>query len=68
MTKRDANGKPLAIGDRVHVKGRADKVMYVAELNDKTAGLAFETGGKASFDMLYARIVKFKKQDRKTQI
>ena len=60
--KTDANKKPLAVGDKVHILGRADKVFYVAELNDKTAGLASERDGKASFDVLYNRIVKFKIQ------
>jgi len=62
MNNQDVNGKRLSIGDKVHILGRADKVMYVAELNEKTAGLSSEKDGKALFDVLYDRIVKFKNQ------
>lgn len=62
MNKVDANGKPLAIGDKVHPVGRGNKILYVIELGDTTAGVSADKDSKSSYGVNYNKLVKMKDQ------
>ena len=60
--KKDANGKYLNVGDKVHILGRGNKVLYIIQLNEDCAGVSPDKAAKTSFGVLYDRLVKFKNQ------
>jgi len=60
--KKDANGKPLSVGDRVHIVGKGNESRYIIELGDNTAGLSADKNATSSYGVLYKYLVKFKKQ------
>ena len=60
---KDKNGKLLKIGDKVHPLGRGDRVLYVVELGDKTAGVSSDQNAQSGNGVLYEKLIKFKNQD-----
>lgn len=60
--KKDANGKYLNVGDKVHILGRGNKVLYIIQLNEDCAGVSSDKAAKTSFGVNYDRLVKFKNQ------
>ena len=57
MKKSDAK-----IGMRVHPLGRGDKVLYIIELGENTAGVSSDKDAKDCYGVNYDRLVKFKNQ------
>lgn len=51
------------LGMKVHPLGRGDKVLFIVEINDTTAGVASLPNLPASYSLLYSKIIKFKNQD-----
>ena len=60
---KDANGKVLNIGDKVHILGRASSVRYIIELGKTTAGIDADKNATSCNGVNYNRLVKFKNQD-----
>ena len=60
--KKDSNGKTLEVGDKVHVLGRADKVLYVIELGETTAGVSHDRNATNCYGVKYSRLVKTRDQ------
>lgn len=57
MKKEDAK-----IGLKVHPVGRGDKVLYINEIGDKTAGVSATKGSTSNSGVLYEKLVVFKNQ------
>lgn len=57
MTKDEAK-----VGMKVHPIGRGDKVLYIVELGEKTAGVSSDKNAKTGMGIFYERLVKFKNQ------
>jgi len=61
--KLDANGKPLKIGDKVHLVGRGSDIRYIIELGETTAGISSDKNATSCNGVNYNKLVKLKKQD-----
>jgi len=62
MLKKDTNGKTLYIGDKVHIVGRGNKVLYIIELGENVAGVSSDKNAETGNGVLYEKLVKFKNQ------
>ena len=51
------------IGMKVHPVGRGNKVLYIIEIGDSTAGVSSDKNAKSCMGVNYDRLVKFKNQD-----
>ena len=60
---KDANGKILNIGDKIHVIGRGNEVLYVIEIGKDSVGVNSDKGADNCYGVYSNRLVKFKKQD-----
>lgn len=60
--KKDANGKPLKIGDKVHLLGRGNDIRYIIELGETTAGISSDKNATNCIGVNYNRLVKMKDQ------
>lgn len=61
--KKDINGKPLQIGDKVHPVGKGNKILYIIELGENVAGVSADKNATSSVGINYNKIVKLKNQD-----
>jgi len=60
--KKDANGKILQIGDKVHPLGKGNKTLYIIELGETTAGVSSDKNATNCMGVNYNRLVKMKDQ------
>ena len=60
---KDKNGKLLNIGDKVHLLGRGDKVLYVVSIEKNTAGVSSDKNATTGNGVLFEKLVKFKNQN-----
>ena len=51
------------IGMKVHPLGRGDKVLYIIEIGDNTAGVSPDKNDKSCIGVNYSRLIKFKNQE-----
>ena len=61
---KDANGKILSIGDKVHPVGKGSAVRYIIEFNKDTVGISSDKNCKPenAYGVLPNKLVKFKNQ------
>ncbi|MEO6304181.1 MAG: hypothetical protein ABIP51_13530 [Bacteroidia bacterium] len=57
MKKEDAK-----IGMKVHPLGVGNRVLYIVEIGDKSAGVSYNKNDKTGMALFYERLVKFKDQ------
>lgn len=60
--KKDANGKLLQVGDKVHPLGKGNKILYVIELGTTMAGVSSDKNATNCYGVNYNRLVKMKDQ------
>lgn len=60
--KKDANGKLLKLGDKVHPVGRGADIRYIVELGDRVAGISSDRTAKTGIGVNYNKLVKMKDQ------
>ena len=51
------------IGMKVHPLGKGNKVLYIIEIGDNTAGVSADKNATSCMGVNYNRLVKFKNQD-----
>lgn len=61
--KTDRNGKTLSIGDKVHPVGKGNRILYIIELGEDTAGVSADKNSKTCSGVYYDRLIKLKNQD-----